>query len=263
MSRLSFLPLCKTYNEMKNMPKPSVISIATLVIVAVFQLQPATAQHWHGHGYGAYHHSDHEHFHGHYHDSHYSVQDNFHYYHDSYDGHEPIALGYVDMPLNQYHGNSSSVYCPDDVGCPLQYNQPALGGLSQPNPPYQDAPYLGAPRQYQIPSGAAGSVGSYNDHGHHDNDGHDHGDHSHDGHSHGPMNPSLQNRGNTFASPDRQPMTVPTLPNRNLVPQPPRFNPPSNRHTPPSDAPTNHDPIRMDGPPPSLTSIVSSSVDVG
>ena len=246
---------------MKNMPKHAVVALAAFAFAAFSQMQPAIAQHWRGDGHGLQHHTDHGHFHGHYQGSHNYVHDYSYNYQDSHHGHAPIALGYIDMPLNQYHSNNS-VYCPDDVGCPLQYNQPPLDGLSQQNPPYQDAPYLDAPRQYEVPNGAAGSVGSYNDRGHHANDGHDHGDHSHDGHSHGPVNPSPRNPAVTFGTPDRQPMTAPTLPNRNAVPELPRYKAPRDRPAQPSSPPTNDGPIRMDGPPPSLTALGSPSLAV-
>ncbi|WP_417747227.1 hypothetical protein [Rosistilla oblonga] len=245
---------------MKNMPKHAVTALAAFAIVAFFQIQPATAQHWDGYGHGTHHHTDYGHFHGHYQGGHHYAHDSYHYQ-DSYHDHAPIALGYVDMPLNQFHSNNS-VYCPDDVGCPLQYNQPAQGGLSQQNPPYQDAPYLAAPRQYEIPNGLADSVGSYDDQVH-PNDGHDHGDHSHDGHSHGTVNPSPRNPAVTFGTPDRQPMTAPTLPDLNAVPELPRYETPRDRPAQPSSPPTNDGPIRMDGPPPSLTTLFSSSGKIG
>ncbi|MEZ6092141.1 MAG: hypothetical protein R3C05_29885 [Pirellulaceae bacterium] len=238
------------------MPKPSVVTIAAFATVAIFQIQPVTAQHWHGHGHGVDHHNGHGHFHGHYYDDHYSVHDYSYDYPDSYHGHAPIAHGYVDIPLNRLHGEAD-MYCPDDVGCPLEYYQPAFGGFSQPISPYLDAPYFGAPRQNQIPNGVAG-----NEHGHHANDGHDHGDHSHDGHSHGPVNPNSQDPAATFGTPDRQPMTAPTLPNRNEVPDRPRYETPRDCPAPPSSPPTDDGPIRMDGPPPSVTALRSPSLTV-
>lgn len=226
--------------------------VVAVAAVAFFQVQPATAQHWHEYGHGAHHRDDHGHYYGYHHRSH-------HYDHDdtyTYRSRAAIALGYVDMPLNQHHG-AADVYCPNDFGCPSQHNQPAFGGLSQQNPPYQDAPYLGAPRQHEVPNGMAGSVGSYNDHGHHANDGHNPGDHSHDGHEHGLVNPSPENPAVTFETPDRQPMTAPTLPNRNTAPELPRYQAPRDRPAQPSSPSTDDRPIRMDGPPPTLTALSS------
>ncbi|WP_345327541.1 hypothetical protein [Novipirellula rosea] len=243
-------------------------TIGLLVVGFALTASSASAQHY-GYGHYGYGHESHQH-HAHYdHGPHHGG----HGYHNDYHGgyHATDYLTYPNHPpayvyAAPVHDEPAYVdslagdyYCPDSGYCPQ-----AANGFGQ--------HYAPMPSQNQQDDYAYGRSPGLNELSHdgHDHSGvahdsHDHGDHSHghEGHSHGPASQSLQNRGNTFASPDRQPMTVPTLPNRNLVPQPPRFNPPSNRQTPPSDAPTNDDPIRMDGPPPSLTSIVSSSVDVG
>ncbi|WDQ17078.1 hypothetical protein [Rhodopirellula sp. P2] len=243
------------------MPKPFVVAIAAFAIVAFFQIQLATAQHWHGHGHGTYHHSDHASIHDHsnggcpYDASHHSDDYSYDYNH----AHAPITLGYGDIRLNQVHGDTS-VYCPAHSGCPLQYDQPVYGRLPGPMPRYRDVPYRDAPRQNGFPNGSLDSNHNHShDHDGNSHDGHDHSDHSHDGHSHAPLNPNGQTA-LPFRTPDRQPMEAPTLPNRNAVPPPPRFNAPSNRQAPSSNPPTNapptnNGPIRMDGPPPSLTTL--------
>ena len=64
----------------------------------------------------------------------------------------------------------------------------------------------------------------------------------HDGHLHDQVNPNLQDHAATFGTPDRQPMTAPTLPNRNAVPELPRYEAPRDRPAQPSSPPTNKRP---------------------
>ncbi len=244
-------------------------TIGLLVVGFALTASSASAQYYghysHGHEqhqhHAQYNHGPHHGGHGYHNDYHggYHATDYLTYPNHPPAYHPPAymyAAPVYDEPA--YVDSLGSDYdCPNSGYCPQ-----AANGVGQ--------QYAVVPSHTQQDDHAYGRSPGLNELSHdgHDhsglaNDGHEHGDHSHDGHSHGPVNPSLQNPAVTFGAPDRQRMTAPTLPNRNSVPQPPRFNAPSNHQAPSSIPPSNDGPIRMDGPPPSLTTLVSSSVKVG
>lgn len=159
---------------------------------------------------------------------------------------EPVC---VDLLARDY-------YCPNSGHCPQSANGVGQQYATVPSQPQlgeygdgQSSGFYDRPRSGQVYPAPAHT-------------GHDHGDHSHDGHSHGPVNPSLRSPINPFRTPDHQPMTTPTIPDRNPVQQPPSFIAPSEGQSAPSTTTTNDGPIQIDGLPPSLTNLVYFSVVV-
>ncbi len=239
------------------MPLAIIAAITATCLAATGFAQPAFAQHYHGH-----HHLGHGHGHGHeYHYSGDHYSESFHKYGDYHHGHLPHSLHYLESPVldvypslipgstfNQGYGNFDTV-CPNEIACPLQYQTPPpLASPYQPTTPYAVIPnQRSIPYDQMNPDDPAG-----HDHSDHDHGNHDHSDHSHDGHDHGSPSLPPSNLPGTFDSPDRHPMTTPTLPERERLSEPPA------RNAVPDVPETNNGSIRMNEPPPPSLTLTAS-----
>ncbi|QDT04986.1 hypothetical protein K227x_33840 [Rubripirellula lacrimiformis] len=230
------------------MLKNDFVATAVLALATALSQTPATAQHWHGYDHGAQHHANGHHANGHH-------------------GYPSAVQGYFEphspAPFDAQHHHAGSHFADSHHHDPNGFHTHAqipnaYAGSMQQVPNNRQMRDGNSAFQPRFPNAAADSAYV---HGHQPNagHGHDHGDHNHDGHFHGAIDPDPGYSADNFATPDRQPMAAPTLPNQNgppihnMAPIQPRLDGPSNRQAPQSPAIPNDGPVIMDGPPPSLT----------